>query len=121
MKKFLFLTLIFSALFSTSLLAQAGDQAAMLQQAKAKQIPLLVEKAGLTAAQADKVIEANFTIREASHGLRDMNEADRNRRIAELKVAKEKLYSDIPLTAQQIQSVYAAYESLRKDAPQRGN
>jgi hypothetical protein len=115
MKKFLFLTLIFGAIFSTNLYAQAGDPATLLQQMKEKFKPGLVEKAGLTEAQADKVIEINLEVRQSAGNLRDLNEADRTKKIAELKATKEKKYSEIPLTPEQIQSVYAFYEEMGKN------
>src|SRR5688500_5312636 len=117
MKKFFFLTLILSAIISTAVHAQASaqasapvqagpDPAAMLQQMKEKQKPGLVEKAGLTEAQADKVIEINFELRMAMMtDLRSLNEADRSKKITEFKAAKEKKYSAIPLTAEQIKAV----------------
>ena len=125
MKKFLFLTIIFSALFSTAIYAQASasaqatpDPAVMLQQMKEKQKPGLVEKAGLTEAQADKVIEINFELRMAMmNDIRGLSEADRATKIAEFKAAKEKRYSEIPLTAEQIKAVYAFYQDMSKSAP----
>jgi len=88
----------------------------MLKQAKETQKPMLVEKAGLTDAQAEKVIEINFEIRQqAATVLPGLNEADRTAKLAELKVAKEKKYSEIPLTAEQIKAVYAAYEDMGKE------
>src|SRR5688572_6940846 len=84
MKKFLCLTLIFSALLSTSIHAQAGDpaqadadQAARLLKIKETIKPQMKEKTGLTDAQADKVIEINFELRETMRGFGDLNEADR--------------------------------------------
>jgi hypothetical protein len=147
MKKFLFLTLIFAAVTSTTIHAQSsgqaamaqpvkesvnpqsvssagthaqgGDQAAMLQQLKEKVKPQMVEKTGLTDAQADRVIEINFEIRQAARGLRDLNEADRSAKIAELKAAKEKKLSEIPLTAEQMKSVNAFYEEMGKSMQQK--
>jgi hypothetical protein len=118
MKKFLFLALMFSAILSTTTYAQAGgDQAAMLQQMKEKQKPGLIEKAGLTDAQADKVIEINLELRMAmmSGDLRSLNEAERTKKMAEFKAAKEKRYSEIPLTAEQIKAVYAYYEDMGRN------
>jgi hypothetical protein len=64
MKKILFMTLILGAIGSTTAYAQpAGDPPGLLQQMKEKQKPELVEKVGLTEAQADKVIEINYEIR----------------------------------------------------------
>jgi hypothetical protein len=132
MKKLLFLSFISGALISTTTFAQGGpapsqpkttvqqptpeQQAAILQEAKVKQRPMLVEKAGLTDAQADKVIEINFEIRNsAATVLAGLNDADRAAKIAELKALKEKKYSEIPLTPEQIKAVYAAYEEMGKN------
>lgn len=121
MKKLLFLTFILCAIISTSTYAQTNvDQAAMLQQMKEKQKPGLVEKAGLTEAQADKVIEINLELRMTM--MKDMgslSEADRSKKIAEFKAAKEKKYSEIPLTAEQIKAVYAYYDEMGKNAPKK--
>ena len=129
MKKLLFLSLIFGALISTTTHAQgpatsqqpvaqqptAEQWANMLKDAKEKQIPMLVEKAGLTAAQAEKVIEINFeTRRGAAAALQGLNETDRTAKLAEIKAAKEKKYSEIPLTPEQIKAMYAAYEEMGK-------
>ena len=74
MKKILFLTLILGALVSTTTYAQpAGDPATVLQQMKEKQTPALVEKAGLTEAQAHKVIELNYEMRVAAGALKVIN------------------------------------------------
>ena len=125
MKKFLFLTLIFSAVMSTAMHAQppqqaqqAPDPAAMLQQMKDKIKPQMVEKTGLTDAQADKVIELNFEMRMAAGALKDLSEADRTAKIAELKAAKEKKFTEF-LTADQIKAVKTFYEEMGKNAPQK--
>jgi len=130
MKKLLFLSLISGALISTSTNAQgpavkqqsatqqpsAEQQATMLKEAKEKQIPMLVEKAGLTATQAEKLIEINFEVRfGAAKALQGLNETDRAAKLAEMKAAKEKKYSEIPLTPEQIKAVYAAYEDMGKN------
>ena len=146
MKKLLFLTLISGAVISTTTHAQSShqaavqpqakeaakpqaasatsvapsaDDAAMLQQAKEKQKPLMVEKTGLSDAQAERVIEINFEIRQAARGLRDLSEAERSAKIAELKALKEQKYSEIPLTSDQIKSVYAFYEDMGKRMQQK--
>jgi Spy/CpxP family protein refolding chaperone len=130
MKKFLLLTLIFSAIISTASYAQAPatddkaptpaakaqapDQAAMLQQMKEKFKAPMVAKTGITEAQADRVIEINFETRMAAAGLRDLNEADRSAKIAELKAAKEKKISEI-LTPEQIKAVDDFYKNFGKN------
>lgn len=116
MKKFLFLTLIFSGIISTAIHAQAGDPPSQLQQMKDKIRPQMVEKTGLTEAQADKVIELNYEMRQAAGALKDLNEADRTAKIAELKAAKEKKMNEL-LTAEQIKAVKKFYEEMGKNAP----
>jgi hypothetical protein len=130
MKKFLFLSLIFSAVVVTSTYAQnggpsgnaqqvkAGDAAAMLQQTKDKVAPSMVEKTGLTRAQADKVIEILFEMRQSAAGLRDLNEADRSAKLAELKADKDRKFSEL-LTADQITAVKSFYEEMGKNMQQR--
>ena len=134
MKKLLFLSLISGALISTTTSAQgpvsskqpaaqqpaapqftAEQKANMIKEAKEKQIPMLVEKAGLTDAQAERVIEINFETRfGAATALQGLNETDRTAKLAEIKAAKEKKYSEIPLTPEQIKAMYAAYEDWGK-------
>ena len=119
MKKILFLTLILGALTSTATYAQAGDPPSLLQQMKEKQKPGLIEKVGLTDAQADKVIEINYEIRmQTPRDLKDMDEADRSKKIAELKALKEKKLSEV-LTPEQIKAMNAYYEDMRKNMPQK--
>jgi len=130
----LFLSLISGALISTSANAQgpevkpqpaaqqpaapqftAEQKANMIKEAKEKQVPMLVEKAGITDAQAERVIEINYEIRfQAASALQGLNDADRTAKLAEIKATKEKKYSEIPLTPEQIKAVYAAYEDWGK-------
>mgnify|MGYP003578646065 CR=1 FL=1 len=133
MKKFLFLTLIFGAIISSVVHAQgantqaqpktqpqpSADQAAMLQQMKDKFKAPMVEKTGLTEAQADKVIEINFELRQSMIAFKDLNQADRAKKVAELKVTREKKYSEIPLTPEQIKAVLAFYENMGRNGPPR--
>jgi len=93
----------------------AEQKANMIKEAKEKQVPMLVEKAGLTDAQAERVIEINYEIRfQAASALQGLNDADRTAKLAEMKATKEKKYSEIPLTPEQIKAVYTAYEDWGK-------
>src|SRR5688500_7732044 len=131
MKKFLLLTLIFSAVITTATYAQpaqqapqpqqtqpAFDPAVMLQQMKEKQVPLMVEKTGLSEAKANRVIELNFEMRMAASALKDLSEADRSAKIQELKAAKEKKMSEL-LTADELKAVKEFYENMGKSVPQK--
>jgi hypothetical protein len=117
MKKFLFLTLIFGAIISTNIYAQAGDPPSLLQQTKDKVKPQMVEQTGLTDAQADRVIEINFEMRESMRAFVNLNDADRAKKVAELKADRDKKYSEIPLTAEQIAAVKTFYENMGKNMP----
>lgn len=116
MKKYLFMTLILGAILSTNTNAQpSADPPTVLQQMKEQQKPGLIEKAGLTEAQAEKIIEINYETRmQASRELKDLNEADRTKKLAEIKAAKEKKYSEI-LTPEQIKAVKTYYEEMGKN------
>ncbi len=133
MKRFLFLSLILSAVIATTTQAQTAssgpapttqpakesDAAALLQQMKEKFKQPMIDKTGLTEAQADKVIELNFEMRMAA-GAIDPNDADRSTKIAELKGAKEKKMSAL-LTAEQITAVKTFYEDMGKNMKKSGN
>ena len=137
MKKFLFLSLIFSAIASTNIHAQSSptgpqaskpqtgntppayDPVAALQQMK-KIVPQMVEKTGLTEAQANRVIELNFEMRQAAGALQDLSDADRSVKIAELRAAKDKKMSEL-LTTEQIAAVKTFYEDMAKNMPAKSN
>jgi len=121
MKKILFMTLIAGATLSFNASAQAGDPPSVLQQTKDRIVPLMVEKTGLTQAQAEKIIEINYDMRETMRGLGNLSEADRSKKIAELKADRDKKYTEIPLSTEQIASVKTFYENLGKSAPPKGN
>jgi len=131
MKKLLFLTLIATSIIATTAQAQNSsgpattpqqaketDPAVVLQQTKDKIKPLMVEKTGLTTAQADRVIEILFEMRQAAAALRDLSEADRSKRLAELKAEKDKKFSDL-LTPEQIESVKAFYAEMGRNTQQK--
>ena len=123
MKKFLLLTLIFGALTSTNLLAQAGDgqTKSMLELMKERHKAPMVAKTGLTEAQVDGVLEINAEIKQASMLLNNLPEAERPGKFAALKEVKDKMYREIPLTAEQVKSVYAYFEEIGKNMQKKGN
>jgi Spy/CpxP family protein refolding chaperone len=115
MKKILFLTLILGALISTNANAQAGDPPTMLQQMKEKQKPGLMEKVGLTEAQAEKVIELNYEMRmKAATELKDLTGEERSKKLAEMKAEKEKKFAEF-LTAEQITAMNKYYAEMGKN------
>jgi hypothetical protein len=126
MKKYLFLSLFFSAVMATTSNAQnassgptasaqpakVADASAVLQQMKDQFKTPMMEKTGLTEAQADRVIELNFEMRQAAGAIAP-DDAERGKKIGELKAAKEKKMNEL-LTAEQIQSVKTFYEEYAK-------
>jgi Spy/CpxP family protein refolding chaperone len=120
MKKFLFITFILVAFLSINTYAQpSATPPNVLQQMKEQQKPGLMEKAGLTEAQAEKIIEINYETRmKAGRELEGLNEADRTKKLAEIKAEKEKKYSEV-LTAEQIKAVKTYYEEMGKNMPKK--
>jgi hypothetical protein len=122
MKKFIALFALALALTATNASAQqagGGDPAAMMARMKERMKPELIEKVKLTDAQADKVIEYNFEMRQEMRGMRDMNEADRKKKMEEVQGNLAKKYKEIPLTDDQIKAVQAYYDEARKNMQQR--
>src|SRR5918911_1507266 len=102
MKKLLVLVALLTTVYVTKADAQnqqsGGDPAAMLQRYKERIKPQLVEKAKITDAEADKVIEINFNNRSKMRGLRDLSEDERKQKLEEIQTAQTKEYKAIPLT-----------------------
>jgi Spy/CpxP family protein refolding chaperone len=115
MKKLLLLTLVLGVLGTSSVQAQnAAEPAAMLQQMKDRFVQPMVEKAGVTAAQAEKIVEINFEMRMAASGLRDLSEADRAKKLDELKATRDRKWTEV-LTPEQVKAVKAFYEDMGKN------
>ena len=105
MKKFFVLFALATALATTQADAQGGmDPAA--REARMKEMKTqLVEKAKITEAEADKVMEINTASREQRMALRDLNEADRAKKMEEINADLAKKYKAIPLTDAQVKAV----------------
>ena len=132
MKKILFLGLIFGAVISTSAYAQPAppaqskqptvDQAEMLQKMKDQFTAPMVAKTGLSEAKVNRVLEINMEIRvQAAADLQGLNAEERTKKLADLKAEKEKRYAAIPLTTEEIKSVYGFFEDLSKNAAEKRN
>jgi hypothetical protein len=126
MKKFLLLAFT-SAVIGISANAQTAggpstttqqskevDHAAILKQAQEKVVPQMVEKTGLTEVQAKKVVEILYEMRQAAGALQGLAEEERSAKLAELKAAKDKKFSEL-LTAEQITAVKSFYEEMGKN------
>lgn len=121
MKKLFVLVALFTALGVTQANAQqgGGDPAAMMQRYKDRVKPELMEKAKLTEAEADKVIEISFNNRSKMRGLRDLSEEDRKKQMDALQAEQNKQYAAIPLTEEKVKAVNAYFEEQRKQMQQQ--
>ena len=119
MKKLIGLVLLLTTISTSSLLAQGGDQQAMVQRFHDRVKPLLIEQTKLTDAQAEKVIEINVNARQQMRGLRDLSEDDRKKKMDEVQAGIDKQYKTIPLTDDQIKAVDSFFEEQRKNRQQR--
>jgi Spy/CpxP family protein refolding chaperone len=121
MKKFILLATLFVALGTIQANAQngGGDPAqreAMMKEMKAQ----LVEKAKITEAEADKVLEINRASRDKMRGLRDLSEEERTKKIDEINAENSKKYKEIPLTDEQVKAVNEYFAERRKNMQKNG-
>lgn len=117
MKKIFFLLAFIASVFTTSVFAQAESAEAMQQRMKDKIKPELVSKTGITEAQADKVIDITFSLQRQRRQVRmdqAISEDEKTKRYAEIDAARDKEYSAIPLTEEQIKAVNGFFEDIRK-------
>ena len=125
MKKIWALALLVTLFGISSVQAQGGpsggDPAAQMARMKERLKPQLVEKVKLTDAQADKVVEINFESQRQRRELRDLPEADRAKKGAELNAEREKKLAAIPLTPEQVKAVNDFFEEMRRNMQQRGD
>lgn len=118
MKKLILLASFFAIFSITNVKAQGGDPAA--REARMKEMKTqLVEKAKITEAEADKVLEINRGNREQMMGLRDLSEADRAKKLEEITADNAKKYKAIPLTDEQVKAVNEYFAERRKNMQQR--
>jgi hypothetical protein len=125
MKKLFFLVVLFTMVYSTKVVAQQNgdrDPAAMMQRMKERIKPSLIEKTKLTDAQADKVIEINFSNQRKRRDIRmdqTLTDEERTKKNAELQEAQNASLKAIPLTDDQVKDVNTFFEEMRKEQMQR--
>jgi len=120
MKRLLVLFTFLAALSVTQVNAQqGGDPQARMQRMKEQIKPQLMDKAKLTDAQADKVIDINFAMRQQMRQLRDLNEDERKKKMDELREDINKQYKAIPLTDDQVKAVNDFFDEMRKNMQQQ--
>lgn len=121
MKKLLVLVAIFTTVLVTNAGAQqgGGDPAAMKARYVERVKPGLIEKAKLSEAEADKVIDITLSYRSQTRGLRDLAEDERKKKMEALQAAQDKDLKAIPLTDDQLKAVNAFFEEQRKQMQQQ--
>ena len=121
MKKILAL-LSFVLLYSTTIIAQQGDPAAMKERMKERVKPQLVEQAKISDVQADKVIDIYWDAQMEGRKLRmdaSMGDDDKAKKAKEINDARNKKVKEIPLTDEQAKAVASFYEEQRKRMQER--
>jgi hypothetical protein len=84
--------------------------------------PSLIEKTKLTDAQADKVIEINFSNQRKRRDIRmdqTLTDEERTKKNAELQESQNAALKAIPLTDDQVKDVNSFFEEMRKEQMQR--
>ena len=117
MKKLLVLVALFTTVYVSQVNAQqqgGGDPSAKLQRYKDRLKPQLIEKAKITDAQADKVIDISFANRMKMRGFRDLSEEERKKQTEEINAQQIKEFKAIPLTDDQVKAVNEFFEEQRK-------
>ena len=100
-----------------------GDPEAMRARMKERIKPMLVQQAGVTDAEADKVVDVYFAAQMKSRGLRQdqsLSDDDRKAKMKEINDQREKDLKAIPLTDEKVKAVTTFYEEMRKNMQQRG-
>ena len=121
MKKLIVLLLFFVAVTTVKVQAQGGGDPAAREARMKEMKAQLVEKAKITDVQADKVLEIYNGAREQRMGLRDLNEADRAKKMEEINADVSKKYKAIPLTDAQVKAVNEYMATRRGPRPPGGN
>ncbi|HJW17150.1 MAG TPA: hypothetical protein VJ499_08515 [Flavisolibacter sp.] len=125
MKQLFFLLVLFTTVYTTKAVAQQNgdrDPAAMMQRMKDRIKPSLIEKTKLTDAQADKVIEINFSNQRKRRDIRmdqTLTDEERTKKYAELQETQNTALKAIPLTDDQVKDVNSFFEEMRKEQMQR--
>jgi len=120
MKKFLLMATFVVALSTIEANAQQGGGDPAQREARMKEMKSqLVEKAKITEAEADKVMEIQRGNRDKMQGWRDMSEADRAKKMEEINADNTKKYKEIPLTDDQVKAVNEYFAERRKNMQRR--
>jgi hypothetical protein len=79
--------------------------------------PMLVQQAGVSDAEADKILDINFDFQMKSRPIRmdqALSEDDKKKKMKEAEDARDAAMKAIPLTEEKMVKVKAFYEEMRK-------
>jgi hypothetical protein len=119
MKKLILLLSLFTALCVTNASAQGGGDPAAREARMKEMKTQLIEKAKLSEAEAEKVMEINTASREQMRGLRDLGEDERKKKLDEISMDLTKKFKAIPLTDEQVKAVNDYMAERRRNMQQR--
>ncbi len=119
MKKLVLLVTLFTALFIINANAQGGGDPAAREARMKEMKSHLIEKAKLSEAEADKVMEINTASREQMRGLRDLSHEDRTKKMDEIQADLSKKFKAIPLSDDKLKAVNEYMVERRKNMQQR--
>lgn len=94
-----------------------GDPEAMKARMKERIKPMLVQQAGVSDAEADKILDINFDFQMKSRPIRmdqSLSEDDKKKKMKEAEDARDAAMKAIPLTEEKMVKVKAFYEEMRK-------
>ncbi len=89
----------------------------MLQNMKERLKPAMIAKASITDAQADKVVEIIFALQRQRRDVKKnaaLSEDEKKSMYKQIDEARDKEFSGIPLTAEQIKAVNLVFEEEKK-------
>lgn len=131
MKKIFLLAALFAVLLTTTSAFAQGGPGGDPQQFRQRMIervkPQLLEKTKISEAEADKVLDINFSSMQQRREIRmdnSLSEDDKKKKIAAIEEDMAKKYKAIPLKDEQVKAVTDFFAEMRKNMqnpPQGGN
>ena len=94
-----------------------GDPEAMKARMKERMKPMLVQQAGVSDAEADKILDINFDFQMKSRPIRmdqALSEDDKKKKMKEAEEARDASMKAIPLTEEKMAKVKTFYDDMRK-------
>jgi hypothetical protein len=126
MKKLIVMAGLFVALFTANTAsAQGGGDPQQMRQRMIERVkPQLVEKAKITDAEADKVLDIYMASQPQRREVRmdqSMSDEDKAKKIAAIEEEATKKYKAIPLSDEKLKAVNDFFDEMRKNMQNRRN